>query len=78
MASRGQADIVLLVASLGTSVRIMPCLGVDQRVMTGTQDTTGKVNVLIKGVRRIATRYDKTDTSFRAAIHLVASFLAIK
>jgi len=32
----------------------------------------------IKEFRRIATRYDKTDTSFRAAIHLVASFLALK
>jgi len=32
----------------------------------------------IREFRRIATRYDKTDTSFRAAIHLVASFLALK
>ncbi len=32
----------------------------------------------IKEFRRIATRYDKTDTSFAAAIHLVASFLALK
>lgn len=32
----------------------------------------------IKEFRRIATRYDKTDASFRAAIHLVASFLALK
>lgn len=32
----------------------------------------------IKEFRRIATRYDKTDTSFRAAIHLVATFLALK
>ena len=32
----------------------------------------------IKEFRRIAMRYDKTDTSFRAAIHLVASFLALK
>ena len=32
----------------------------------------------IKDFRRIATRYDKTDTSFRAAIHLVATVLAIK
>ena len=32
----------------------------------------------IKEFRRIATRYDKTDTSFRAAIHLVATVLAIK
>jgi transposase len=32
----------------------------------------------IKEFRRIATRYDKTDTSFRAALHLVASFLALK
>ncbi|SMH38034.1 transposase, IS4 family [Azospirillum lipoferum] len=29
----------------------------------------------IKGFRRIATRYDKTDTSFAAAIHLVATVL---
>ena len=28
--------------------------------------------------RRIATRYDKTDTSFAAAIYLVAAFLALK
>lgn len=32
----------------------------------------------IKAFRRIATRYDKTDTSYRAAIHLVASLLALK
>ncbi len=32
----------------------------------------------IKEFRRIATRYDKTDTSFRAAIHLAATVLAIK
>ena len=32
----------------------------------------------LKEFRRIATRYDKTDTSFRAAIHLVAIFLALK
>ena len=33
---------------------------------------------LIKEFRRIATRYDKTDTSYAAAIYLVAAFLAIK
>ena len=32
----------------------------------------------IKEFRRIATRYDKTDTSFAAAIHLVGAFLALK
>jgi len=32
----------------------------------------------IKEFRRIATRYDKTDTSFKAAVHLVATVLAIK
>jgi transposase len=32
----------------------------------------------IKEFRRIATRYDKTDTSFRAAIHLVATVLALR
>lgn len=32
----------------------------------------------IKEFRRIATRYDKTDISFRAALHLVAAFLALK
>jgi transposase len=32
----------------------------------------------IKEFRRIATRYDKTDTSFQAAIHLVATFIALK
>jgi transposase len=32
----------------------------------------------IKEFRRVATRYDKTDTSFRAAIHLVATVLALK
>lgn len=32
----------------------------------------------IKEFRRIATRFDKTDTSYAAAIHLVAAFLALK
>ena len=32
----------------------------------------------IKEFRRIATRYDKTDVSFQAAIHLVAASLAIR
>jgi transposase len=32
----------------------------------------------VKEFRRIATRYDKTDTSFAAAIHLAAAFLALK
>jgi transposase len=32
----------------------------------------------IKEFRRIATRYDKTDASFAAAIYLVAAFLALK
>jgi transposase len=32
----------------------------------------------IKEFRRIATRYDKTDTSFAAAIYLVGAFLALK
>ena len=32
----------------------------------------------IKEFRRIATRYDKTDTSFAAALYLVATFLALK
>jgi transposase len=32
----------------------------------------------LKEFRRIATRYDKTDASFRAAIHLVGVFLALK
>ena len=32
----------------------------------------------IKEFRRIAMRYDKTDTSYAAAIHLVAAFIAIK
>jgi transposase len=32
----------------------------------------------IKEFRRIATRYDKTDESFAAAIYLVAAFLALK
>ena len=32
----------------------------------------------LKEFRRIATRYDKTDSSFRAAIHLTATFLALK
>lgn len=31
----------------------------------------------IKEFRRIATRYDKTDTSFRAAIHLVATVIVL-
>jgi transposase len=32
----------------------------------------------MKEFRRIATRYDKTDTSFAAAFYLVAAFLALK
>jgi len=32
----------------------------------------------IKEFRRIATRYDKTDTSYAAAVYLVAAFLALK
>lgn len=32
----------------------------------------------IKEFRRIATRYEKTDTSFAALIHLAAAFLALK
>ena len=32
----------------------------------------------VKGFRRIATRYDKTDTSCAAAIHLVATVLATR
>ncbi len=32
----------------------------------------------LKGFRRIATRYDKTDASFAAMIHLAGSSLALK
>jgi transposase len=32
----------------------------------------------LKEFRRIATRYDKTDSSFIAAIHLARTFLALK
>ncbi len=32
----------------------------------------------LKEFRRIATRYDKTDASFAAAIYLAAAFLALK
>jgi transposase len=32
----------------------------------------------LKEFRRIATRYDKTDQSFAAAIHLAASCLALR
>ena len=32
----------------------------------------------IKEFRRIATRYDKTDTSFAAAIYLVGALLALR
>ena len=32
----------------------------------------------IKEFRRIATRYDKTDESYAASIHLVAAFLALR
>ncbi len=32
----------------------------------------------IKEFRRIATRYDKTDTSYEAAVYLVAAFLALR
>ena len=31
-----------------------------------------------KEFRRIATRYDKSDTSYAAALHLVGAFLALK
>lgn len=32
----------------------------------------------LKQFRRIATRYDKTDTSYAAMIHLAGSYLALK
>jgi transposase len=32
----------------------------------------------LKEFRRIATRYDKTDTSFAAALHLVATVSALR
>jgi transposase len=32
----------------------------------------------LKGFRRIATRYEKTDVSFAAMIHLAGSWLALK
>lgn len=32
----------------------------------------------IKEFRRVATRYDKTDTSYKATLHLVATLLALK
>jgi transposase len=32
----------------------------------------------LKEFRRIATRYDKTDTSFAVATHLVAAFLTLR
>ena len=32
----------------------------------------------LKEFRRIATRYDKTDTSFAAMIHLVGAYLVTK
>lgn len=32
----------------------------------------------LKEFRRIATRYEKTDTSYSAMIHLVGSYLAVK
>lgn len=32
----------------------------------------------IKEFRRIATRYDKTDVSYAASIHLVSAFLALR
>jgi len=32
----------------------------------------------IKEFRRVATRYDKTDTSSAAALHLVATILATR
>jgi hypothetical protein len=32
----------------------------------------------IKEFRRIATRYDKTETSYAAALYLVAAFLALR
>jgi transposase len=32
----------------------------------------------LKEFRRVATRYDKTDTSFAAVLHLAAAFLALR
>jgi transposase len=32
----------------------------------------------LKEFRRIATRYDKTDTGFAAALHLVATVIALR
>jgi transposase len=32
----------------------------------------------LKEFRRLSTRYDKTDTSFAAALHLAAAFLALR
>lgn len=32
----------------------------------------------LKEFRRIATRYDKTDTSYAAAVHIVGAILALK
>jgi transposase len=32
----------------------------------------------LKEFRRIATRYDKTDTSFAAALHLIATVIALQ
>jgi transposase len=32
----------------------------------------------LKEFRRVATRYDKTDTSFAAVVHVAAAFLALR
>jgi transposase len=48
------------------------------RAMSKWRHLVENIFQTIKEFRRIATRYDKTDTSFRAAIHLVASILAPK
>ena len=40
--------------------------------------STGHQSCRIKQFRRIATRYEKTDTSFAGMIDLVAVFVAIR
>lgn len=48
------------------------------RVMSRWRHLIENFSRNLKEFRRITTRYDKTDISFSAMIHLAASYLALK
>jgi transposase len=48
------------------------------KVMYGWRHLVENFFCKLKAFRRVATRYDKTDVSFAAMIHLVGSALALK